>query len=257
MRKMIRFMLVVAVWAAICTPCGYAGPADEPGRAVADSKSETSPEMVPKAVFPETRYLFAPVDEGKDIKHDFILYNKGNVPLVISRVRPDCGCSVASNPGRVPVGQSGTIAVRVDTSNRGGTTLHKGFTVFTNDPGNAKVRLEVTGQVRSFLMVTPKYVRFSGTPDQPMRQTVRIMPTKGHPCRIAQVSVHDSENLRYELNPLGRDPKTAGYELIVENRRRQPGRYHDLISIRTDSAVKPLITIPVTIRVRDASAHEH
>ncbi len=43
----------------------------------------------PEAVFPQTQYEFAPVMEGVDITHDFVIENHGNAPLVIQNVRPD------------------------------------------------------------------------------------------------------------------------------------------------------------------------
>ena len=43
----------------------------------------------PQAVFPEKEHEFAPIYEGIQIKHDFIVENKGTVPLVIKNVRPD------------------------------------------------------------------------------------------------------------------------------------------------------------------------
>lgn len=43
----------------------------------------------PEAVFPQTQYEFDPVMEGVDIKHDFVIENHGNAPLVIQNVRPD------------------------------------------------------------------------------------------------------------------------------------------------------------------------
>lgn len=44
---------------------------------------------VPAAFFPELRFEFEPVDEGVVIKHDFIVENRGDAPLVIKDVRPD------------------------------------------------------------------------------------------------------------------------------------------------------------------------
>ena len=43
----------------------------------------------PKVVFPETEHQFKPIFEGVQIKHDFVIENKGNAALVIKNVRPD------------------------------------------------------------------------------------------------------------------------------------------------------------------------
>jgi hypothetical protein len=41
----------------------------------------------PTAFLPETQYAFAPVLEGAEVLHDFILQNKGTVPLKVKKVR--------------------------------------------------------------------------------------------------------------------------------------------------------------------------
>lgn len=43
----------------------------------------------PQAVFPDTRYEFGTIMEGQQVRHDFIVENRGAAPLVIERVQPD------------------------------------------------------------------------------------------------------------------------------------------------------------------------
>ena len=43
----------------------------------------------PQAHWPQTTYEFAPLMEGADIKHDFIVENRGQGPLAIHKVQPD------------------------------------------------------------------------------------------------------------------------------------------------------------------------
>ena len=43
----------------------------------------------PQAVFPQTKFEFDPVFEGTEIKHDFVVENPGEAPLVINKIRPD------------------------------------------------------------------------------------------------------------------------------------------------------------------------
>ena len=162
---------------------------------------------------------------------------------------------MASNPGQIPAGGRENISVTVSTRNRGGQILHKGFTVYTNDPQQSQVRLEVTGKVNAYLTVAPQYVRFIGKLDQPLKELVRITPVTGHPFTIKEVKVRQPENLHYELKPLGDPPGNAGYELLVENARREAGSYQDLITIMTDSKEKPQINIPVYARIHITKDH--
>ena len=122
---------LIVAWALIAVSIAFAGPPVQSDPALSDSTLESALETVPKAVFPETRYNFAPLYEGEEIRHHFIVHNQGRAPLVISKVRPDCGCSVASNPGQIPAGGHAAIIVAVNTTNQGSGMLLKGFTIFT------------------------------------------------------------------------------------------------------------------------------
>lgn len=152
---------------------------------------------------------------------------------------------MASNPGQIPAGGKDHISVAVSTKNRGGETLHKGFTVYTNDPGVPQMRLEVTGKVNGYLTVAPTFVRLIGRVDQSLTQKVTITPQAGYPFTIKSVKAQKGENLHTKLTPLGPDPSKAGYELMVENTLHKAGNYRDLITLKTSSKEKPTINIPV------------
>lgn len=51
------------------------------------SFSAENDQKSPDAFFPEVRYEFASVAEGKEVTHDFIVQNKGTAPLLIEKVR--------------------------------------------------------------------------------------------------------------------------------------------------------------------------
>ena len=57
--------------------------------APSDKVIKASLDKAPKAVFPQTKYQFSPVFEGQEIKHDFVVENRGQAPLVIKSIRPD------------------------------------------------------------------------------------------------------------------------------------------------------------------------
>jgi hypothetical protein len=253
MSKIIKIAVFVILLADMTVVPAFAGPVAQSDKTPPVSEIEVSIDKTPKAVFPELIYSFTPVYEGVAIKHDFIVANRGDAPLIIKNVRPDCGCSVATNPGQIPAGEEGKISIMVKTNNHGGGKLHKGFTVYTNDHSHEQVRLEVTGDVIADLTVFPRQVRLTGAVGQPLRQTVKIIPLKGHPFTIKEVKARGNLNIRYQLKPLGGNPGVAGYELVVENSFQKAGDYRDMISIKTDSKEKPSIIIPVLAHIQKAT----
>ena len=134
--------------------------------------------------------------------------------------------------------------------------MHKGFTVYTNDPQKPQVRLEVFGKVNGYMSVAPNYVRLTGQVGQLLSQKVKITPIKGYPFTITEVKAQRGGDLRLELKPLGADPSKEGYELVVQNERQEAGNYRDVITVKTDSKKKPTITIPVYARILSASAQK-
>lgn len=59
------------------------------GMALASDEATPASTSKPQAVYPETTFDFGKIMEGEQIKHDFIIENKGDAPLEIHRVRPD------------------------------------------------------------------------------------------------------------------------------------------------------------------------
>ncbi len=157
---------------------------------------------------------------------------------------------MASNPGRIPAGGRDKISVEVKTSHHGGSTLNKGFTVYTNDPKRPQVRLMVTGQVMGYIIMSPTYIRFMGHEGEPLTRTVSIKPSEGHGFHIKDVKAREGEHLSFDWKPVGADGAKNGYELLVRNTMQTAGTYQDLITITTDSSEKPILRIPVSARIQ-------
>jgi hypothetical protein len=73
MKISMRFVFVVCILAVFAQTTVFG--AQEP-------KKES-----PVAVAPEPRYEFAPVPEGSEVMHDYVVQNKGTAPLIIEQVK--------------------------------------------------------------------------------------------------------------------------------------------------------------------------
>ncbi|WP_455169463.1 DUF1573 domain-containing protein [Aegicerativicinus sediminis] len=75
----------------------------------------------------------------------FTFTNTGNAPIVISKVKTSCGCTVADYP-KEPVmpGATGEIAVKYDTKRIGNFT--KTLTVFSN-ASKPQLNLRISGEI--------------------------------------------------------------------------------------------------------------
>jgi len=91
---------------------------------------------------------FGMLNYGSDGSHVYKFTNTGDAPLIISNVKPSCGCTVADGWPKeaVPPGESGEIKIKYDTKRSG--TFEKSITVYSNATESA-VRLMIKGQVKA------------------------------------------------------------------------------------------------------------
>jgi hypothetical protein len=81
--------------------------------------------------------------------------NVGTDSLLISNVRPSCGCTTAPIDKSVLLpGDVGKISVEIDMTNRTGPTT-KTITVYSNDPKNPSQVIYLKADVKRAMMFTP------------------------------------------------------------------------------------------------------
>ena len=73
---------------------------------------------------------------------------------------------------------------------------------------------------------------------------MKIVPEKKYPFKIIGSGSINPQNIRFALEEAKR-PGGVGYILTVENLKKEQGRYYDMITLKTDSKIKPLIKINV------------
>lgn len=160
---------------------------------------------------------------------------------------------MASNPGHIRAGGKEIISVVVNTKNRGGSNLRKRFTVQTNDPKQPTVTLIVKGIVKAYIPVSPKRIQLRGAVDEQVQKIVRISRLETHPYSVKNVKAKDGKNLKFELKSSKLEAGKEGYRLIVTNTMAKAGSYRDMITIETDSKVKPTLRIPIVARIYPAA----
>ncbi len=108
-------------------------------------------EELPKttAAFSMESYDFGKVNEGEEVYHKFEFTNTGSEDLVITYIRPSCGCTTPEwSEEPVSPGEEGYIDVKFDSKGKVGTQV-KNITVFGNFEGDTHRVLKLTGEVLS------------------------------------------------------------------------------------------------------------
>lgn len=96
--------------------------------------------------FSETDHNFGDIKKGEKVEHIYEVTNTGTNPLVISNVKPGCGCTVPDYT-KEPIlpGKKGKITLHFDSTNFDGA-IYKTADVFVNVE-KAPVKLTFSGNV--------------------------------------------------------------------------------------------------------------
>ncbi len=133
----------------------------------------------------------------------------------------------------------------MSTKGYGDTKLRKTIKVHTNNPATSIIRLSISGDVKKFVRLDPGLISLKGAPGEPIIAKMIITPTQDNGFEIAKVRVKDGQSIRYDIKKI-EDKEPPYYELTVENTRKVPGRFFDLIMIETDTSPKRQINIRVS-----------
>ncbi len=100
----------------------------------------------PEITFKETVHDYGTIYVDGDGAYDFEFTNTGNEPLILSKPRSSCGCTVPSWP-KEPIlpGETNTIKVTYNTHKAG--PFNKTVTVYSNSATSANVMLRIKGKV--------------------------------------------------------------------------------------------------------------
>jgi hypothetical protein len=100
----------------------------------------------PEITFKETVHDYGNIYVDGDGAYNFEFTNTGNEPLILSKPRSSCGCTVPSWP-KEPIlpGETNSIKVTYNTHKAG--PFNKTVTVYSNATSSANVMLRIKGKV--------------------------------------------------------------------------------------------------------------
>lgn len=120
--------------------------------------------------FDKTTWEYGTIKQGADGHRVFTVKNTGDKPLILSKVKASCGCTVPSwDKKPIAPGKTAKIKVGYNTSRAG--SFRKLIEVFSNDPKHSRSVLYITGNVEGGKKVAKKVKRL--TPLQKAENNVK------------------------------------------------------------------------------------
>jgi hypothetical protein len=114
--------------------------------AVVMAQAEEKKKNGPEITFKTNMHDYGELNVGGDGSYEFSFTNTGNEPLILSKPRSSCGCTVPSWP-KEPIlpGESNNIKVTYNTSKAG--SFNKTVTIYSNAKNKSAVVLRIKGKV--------------------------------------------------------------------------------------------------------------
>lgn len=153
---MHRLSLVVAVWWAVLALACTAWAA-------------------PVVSVPQAEYNFGTIFEGETVRHSFAFSNRGDAPLNVEKISSSCGCTAAlASAKTLAPGESGEIQASFDSTRFRGA-ISKTVYLYTNDPAQPMMQMQIKGNVQVELALEPQAVNFGAVaPKRTVKATVHL-----------------------------------------------------------------------------------
>ena len=102
----------------------------------------------PQIEFERTEHDYGVIEQGGNGKTEFSFTNTGTEPLIISKAKGSCGCTVPTWPKEpIAPGAKATIEVKYDTKRVG--PISKSVTITSNSVDNSTALLKIKGSVKA------------------------------------------------------------------------------------------------------------
>lgn len=185
-----------------------------------------------------------PVLEGKQIRHTVKIINKGQAPLKLIRLRPWRDTRVTRFDSTIPPGAKGLVELELVTLNAGKNAL-RGVTILTNEGRSTKHRLPIFLTVTPQIEASPDRVYLSGITGDKLQRSLRIHGNLKGPLKLSEMTSTLKDTIDIDLIE-----KTVGnYRLTVRNLPTAPGTIRGRIRFQTNYPKKPVLTVPVLLRI--------
>lgn len=202
----------------------------------------------PAGFFNEKVFNFGTIIEGTEVPHDFIIENRGDSILNVLNVKSNCACAVASFTKEIAPGSKGKISVVFDSKGSGGQDVEHKIRVETDDPKTGNFDLMVSGHVDPIVIIEPEKLILEGEAGKDIEKDINITPDSRHPFKIISAESKKG-NVEASINEVTAS-NPVRYMITVKNLRKEKGEYKDILYLKTDSDIRPGISIRVIVNIR-------
>jgi hypothetical protein len=201
----------------------------------------------PRILCEEATFDFGSKDSSEIVDHTFVLKNTGTSALVITAVRPACGCTAAElTQSTIPPGESAKLSAKLTLAGRNGQ-VQKPILIESNDPANPALQLVMKGVIGTNFQITPStMVLRKDSFDAPATASVIVKSMKNEKLEITDAKAEGGKlKLRWD-----KFPDENSYQITANlEERLAAGQYEDKITLETNHPTRKHLEISVIVVV--------
>ena len=114
------------------------------------------------------------------------------------------------------------------------------------------VSIEIAGNVEKFATITPNKLILRGNAGEPIIGTVTVSPDSKYPFKVLETKSKNGTDIQTRIEEKQENNATT-YIITVENLKKDPGRYYDVITLKTNSPIKPELQLSVYGQILQAT----
>lgn len=170
--------------------------------------------------------------QGESASFEFPFVSSGQEPLVVTGVKPSCGCTKAevvlvdeggakkpyTKGDPIPVGQRFVLESEISTDGKPGGPFNAQISIYANDARGA-FNVRLTAEIEPVLVIAPNQTVFFGkmTTADKSEQTLTVTTTRGEPFRLTlgQEAVQEPLQLEYIAKNPDAEGKSNEWEIKV------------------------------------------
>jgi hypothetical protein len=201
----------------------------------------------PRIACDQPTFDFGSRDASAVVEHTFTLKNSGTTDLVISAIRPACGCTAANLTRQtIPPSESAELSTQLTLTGRSGE-LHKSILIESNDPANPALQLSIKGVVGADFEFVPSILTLrKDSPDAPATASTILKSLKNESFEILDAK-SDSGKLKVRWDKF---PDKNAFQITANLEDRfQPGQYGDRIVLETNHMTRKQMEVSVIVIV--------
>ena len=212
-------------------------------------KPDVNPACKARVKFLEDFWDFGSIPGETTVKHEFPFENTGTDTLVITKVKPTCGCTTAPlSSDKVAPGATEELTAYLNTKKLHGK-VNKSILIDTNDPVNPYLKISFTARIDDSLTTIrsePPVADFGSFGNgKKARLALKITNLDSAPAELAVIDSAPEEILGVSLGKKklqGGESTTLNLEIKTE---LDPGEFASSLTIEAEGKENGRITIPI------------